>query len=153
MGDFMAASDSTSTGSAESTASTVSKPLNATGASSSVFGSAPVISSGQSGTAASKPFGTVDTSTATSTDPKDYEEVSEGATHIKQNNLMVPAFTGATHKLIQKGGRRSPRASRRGGKRASRRGGSRSGKRGGKRASKRGGKRSSRRGGSRASRR
>ena len=58
---------------------------------------------------------------------------------------------GATHVL--KGGRRSHRASRRGGKRASKRGGSRASKRGGKRASKRGGKRSSRRGGSRASRR
>ena len=120
-------------------------------------------------------FPAKDTSAAASTNPNDYEEAVIDATHIKgDDGLMAPASTGATHKLKQVvggpvvggpvvggpvvgdqvvGGRRSPRASRRGGKRASRRGGSRSGKRGGKRASKRGGKRSSRRGGSRASRR
>ncbi len=64
-----------------------------------------------------------------------------------------PVAVGATHVPVKIGGRRSHRASKRGGKRASKRGGSRASKRGGKRASKRGGKRSSRRGGSRASRR
>ena len=113
MGDFMAASDSTSTGSAESTASTVSKPLNATGASSSVFGSAPVISSGQSGTAASTTLGEVEKPTG---------------------------FGG--RRASRRGGKRASRrggsrSGKRGGKRASKRGGKRSSRRGGSRASRR----------------